>query len=869
MTRTSSVCFLGRLGNFPIQFATAVPNPPVEPVIFEEMQRAFKQPRSPFALEDRSNNRFADSVRAERPGSLHSCITQHRDNPFPAESASSPFQWRYSWESLAQSGRRLWVLARFLSPTATAPSAPPLNLQTPFQGPHRLRHLTFLLALGLCRAQVQVVTYHNDNARTGQNLDELLLSPSNVKAGAFGKRFTQTVDGNVLAQPLYLPAVYIPGKGIHNVVYVATGHDSLYAFDADNATGPNAAPLWHVSFLDAASSVTSVPAADVNCFVAGTELGIVGTPVIDPATLTLYLVAETKEAGSRYVFRLHAISASNGAEKPGSPVEIQAAGFVPLQYKQRGALLLSRGVVYTSWGSNCDIEPYHGWILAFDASTLSLISVFNVTPDGAKGSFWNAGGGPAADADGNVYHMSANGDFDGVKNFGDSFLRFSPAPNMAISDYFTPFNQALLDVDDIDVGSSEPLLLPDSAGNAEHPHLVVGAGKEGRIYLLDRDHLGHAQYNVDSLAVQSLPELGHSLFGSMAYFEGHLYIATEYSPLRAYTIANASVGSAPSSSSSFQSNLLGAVPSISANAASDGIVWISPYDASGLLQAYDAADLSKQLYSSATMPGDAPGSWAEFCVPTIADGKVFLGTANALIAYGLLNPATPVVAAAANAGSFQPDNAAPGALVSIFGSTLSLATASASAVPLPTSLADTTVTVNGLPGRLLYVSPTQINVELPYIIPPGPVSFVVTSAGAASTPFATHVSPAAPGIFTSADGQAAALDNDDPASAIDADHPAKVGSVVSLFFTGLGAVDIPVHAGEPGPLSPLAKAVAKVAATVGGQPATIQFAGLAPGYAGLAQVNLVVPPLATGVYPVIIVVGDAVSNSALLNVSGQ
>lgn len=723
-----------------------------------------------------------------------------------------------------------------------------------------------MLAFGLCRAQVQVATYHNDNARTGQNLNEVLLSPSNVKAGSFGKRFTRSVDGNVLAQPLYLPAVYIPGKRIHNVVYVATGHDSLYAFDADNAT---AAPLWQVSFLDAANSATTVPAADVNCFVAGTELGIVGTPVVDPAALTIYLVAETKEAGSRYVFRLHAIDASSGAEKPGSPVEIQAPGFVPRQYKQRGALLLSRGVVYTSWGSNCDIEPYHGWILAYDASTLSLVSVFNVTPNGAKGSFWNGGGGPAADADGNVYHMSANGDFDGVKNFSDSFLRFSPAPNMAVTDYFTPFNQALLDTGDIDVGSSEPLLLPDEAGNAEHPHLIAGAGKEGRIYLLDRDRLGHAQFNVDSLAVASLSELGHSLFGSMAYFDGHLYIATEYSPLRAYTISNAAVGSAPSSSSSFQSILLGAVPSVSANAASDGIVWISPYGPSGSLQAYDAADLSKQLYSSATVPGDAPGSWAEFSVPTIADGKVFLGTANGLVAYGLLNPATPVVAAAANAGSFEPDSAAPGAIVSIFGSTLSMATASASAVPLPTSLADTNVTVNGLPARLLYVSPTQINVELPYITPPGPVRVVVTSAGAASTPFATQVSPAAPGIFTDAAGQAAALDDGDGDDAVDAGHPAKAGSVVSLFLTGLGAVNAPVRAGQPGPLSPLATAAATVTATVGGLPAEVQFAGLAPGYAGLAQVNLVVPPLPTGVYPVIIVVGDAMSNSALLNVSGQ
>ncbi len=369
--------------------------------------------------------------------------------------------------------------------------------------------LLLLDALTLA-AQTSVVTSHNDNARTGRYLNELLLSPASVGAGMFGKRRVLNVDGAVYAQPLYLSRVKIAGSGFHNVLFVATSHDSLYAFDADDESG--AGPLWQVSFLDAASGVTTVSESDVGCPVIP-ELGISGTPVIDPEAGTIYLIAYTKESGNQYVYRLHAIDVTNGVERPGSPVEIQPAGFVPLAHKQRTALLLTNGVVYSSWSGNCDDGTYHGWLMAQDAATLKLTAFFNASPGDSGASFWNGGAGPASDAQGNIFAVSANGDFDGdaaLAEYDESVLRFTPAPALTAADQFTPFNKLELDAADLDLGSSGALVLPDEAGSTAHPHLLFTSGKEGRIYLLDRDALGGVQTGADSGALASLPALGGS-----------------------------------------------------------------------------------------------------------------------------------------------------------------------------------------------------------------------------------------------------------------------------------------------------------------------------------------------------------------------
>jgi uncharacterized protein (TIGR03437 family) len=727
--------------------------------------------------------------------------------------------------------------------------------------------VALLYAAFTAAAQTSVVTCHNDNARTGQYLSEILLAPANVKPGSFGKRFSLPVDGGVYAQPLYLPRVKIAAKGYHNVLFVATGHGSLYAFDADDNSGPNARALWQMSTIDPSHGVTAVPAADVNCAVVWPELGILGTPVIDAGSGTIFLIAETKETGNQYVFRLHSLDITSGTERPGSPVTIKPPGFVPLAHKQRAALLLSHGVIYSPWSSNCDLGAYHGWVLAHDAATLKLLGVYNASPDGNASSFWNGGAGPAADADGNVYVVSANGDFtagNGGQDYGDSVLKLAPAPRLAVEDFFAPFNQNLLDLNDVDLGSSGALLLPDEAGSPAHPHLLFAAGKEGRMYLLDRDRLGGAQTGSDSGALASLPVLPHSVFGNAAYFNGSIYIAPELSPLFAFPVGRASLASTPSARATTSIGSLGATPSISANGDKNGIVWIVSSDSYGTLRAYDAAGLT-QLYDSNTKPADSTKGFAEFAVPTIADGKVFVGSSGSVAVYGELPSGPPDSAAVTNAASFDPDAISPGSLISLFGSGLALTTASAPDVPLPISLADVSVLINGVPAPVQFVSPRQINAQVPFEISPGPAAVVVRTNGTPSAAVPITVRPAAPGIFVDAEGQAAALNAD--GSRNSPRNPAGLGTTVSLFFTGQGPAADPIDDGDAPSFGEALSAALRISATIGGVPAEIEFAGLAPTFPGLAQINLKVPALGAGSYPVVISAAGAASNSAWLTVS--
>ena len=351
-------------------------------------------------------------------------------------------------------------------------------------------------------AQIDVVTYQYGPGRVGWNPNETRLTTSNVTSGQFGKLFFWGVDGYIYGQPLYLSNVNIPGKGFYNVVYVATEHDSVYALDADGAAGPNAGPLWQVSFINEAAGVTTVPQSDVGCDQIAPELGITSTPVIDRAGGTIYVVAMTRETAGgavSYFQRLHALDLTTGAERPGSPVTIRAtyAGtgdggttlvFDPKMYKQRPGLLLLNGIVYTSWSSHCDIAPYHGWLIGYDARTLQQVSVYNNTANGEEGSFWQGGAAPAADDAGNIYLAAGNGTFDyssGGPNLGESYTKLSTATGTpVVTDYFTPFNFDDLNRRDVDVGSAGVVLLPDEAGTPPHPHLMVSAGKEGRIYLL-------------------------------------------------------------------------------------------------------------------------------------------------------------------------------------------------------------------------------------------------------------------------------------------------------------------------------------------------------------------------------------------------
>lgn len=723
--------------------------------------------------------------------------------------------------------------------------------------------LVMAAAAGPLVAQVSVLTYQYDLARDGANVAETVLNPANVNVAQFGRLFSQPVDGYVYGQPLYVPNVNIPGMGLHNVVYVVTEHDSVYAFDADGNVDANAAPLWHVSFLNPAAGVTTVPYTDVGCDQIVPEIGITSTPVIDPQSGTLYTVAMTKESGS-YVQRLHALDITTGQERAGSPVTIQAIGFVPKNYKQRPGLLLLNGVVYTAWSSHCDLGTYHGWLIAYDAATLRQVAAYDSTPNGNEGSFWAGGAAPAVDSAGNVYLVSGNGTFDyamGGADLGESYIKLSPASGLAVTDYFTPFNYAELNDSDTDTGSAGVALLPDAVGSAAHPHLMTGAGKEGRIYLLDRDHMGGYNAGADSQIVQSIPGAIGGLFGNPAYFNQMVYFCAANDNMKAFPIAQAHMAATPASTTAVPFGYPGCVPSISVNGASGGIVWA--LESLGVLHAFDASNLGKELYNSTqNLARDQLGAYVKFTAPTVANGKVFAGTQNSLVVYGLLNGGTSGPAVN-NAASGNSGGVAPGSIASIYGHGLAETTASAAAFPLPVSLGGAAVTVNGIAAPLLYSSPAQINFQVPPQTSAGIATVGVTVNGAPAGATAIAVQAAAPGLFLL--GQRAAALNQD-GSVNSAGAPAAVGSGLAVFGTGLGATAPVVSAGVAAPGSPLSVASATVTATIGGQAATVLYAGLAPGFAGLYQVNVLVPQLAAGDYAVQLVAAGAASNMGTVSV---
>lgn len=506
-------------------------------------------------------------------------------------------------------------------------------------------------------AQVSVTTQHNDNARTGQNLSETALTPANVNTQHFGKLFSQTVDGYVYAQPLYLPNVSIPGKGTHNVVYVATEHDSVYAFDADNNTGGNATPLWQKSFINPAQGITTVSSGDVGCSDLIPEIGVTGTPVIDTSTGTLYVVAKTKENGVIRQ-RLHALDVTTGAEKFGGPVLIHTKvrgrgdgsrnGYVhfdPLREAQRSGLLLQNGAVYVGWASHCDIGPYHGWIMSYDAHTLAQTGKWNSSPNGGLDGIWQGGSGLAADTKFNVFVASGNGTFDvhvGGKDYGDSIIKLKlKPPHIKPVDYFTPYNQDYLRRNDVDLGSGGVLLLPDQTG--PHKHLLVESGKEGTIYLVDRDKMGHFNPNNNDQIVQSLAGAVGGLWSVPAWWNNNVYFGGSGDYLKTYAFdpVQGLLSTQSVSESGTFFGYPGPTPSISANGNANGIVWVLQTDdykgGSATLHAYDATDLTRELYNTSQNFGrDNPGGAVKFTLPTIINGKVYVPAVKQLSVYGLL-----------------------------------------------------------------------------------------------------------------------------------------------------------------------------------------------------------------------------------------
>jgi len=527
----------------------------------------------------------------------------------------------------------------------------------------RTASLTLVFAWAITSAaQVNVTTYHNDNGRTGQNTKETILTTSNVNSTDFGKLFSQTLDGYSYSQPLYVANVAIPNEGTHNVVYVATMNDSVYAFDADSNTGSNSSPLWKVNFTDAAKGITTVPTSDLHCADSiTTQVGIFSTPVINTANDTIYVVARTLENGV-YYFRLHALNITTGAEEFGGPVVITASvngtgsgasggkiTFNAQLENQRAALLYQNGLVYVSFGSLCDYGQYHGWMFAYNDSTLAQSAVWLTTPNGKEGAIWQTGNGPAGDANYNTFISVANGTFDvntSGTDYGQSVVKVAPpsSGSFPILDYFTPYNALTYNTTDLDIGSSGLSLLPNQTGT--YAHLLVQGDKAGNLFLVNRDNMGHYNSSNNNQIVQYIANANPGMWSSPAWWNNYVYTGASGDYIKAYTFSTKTelLSTTPTSQTSSKYSYPGTTVSISSNGTTNGIVWAlknSSYKTTtgeAELHAYKATNLASQLYTSTTnSTRDEPGAPIKFTVPTVVNGKVYITTQKALVVYGLLN----------------------------------------------------------------------------------------------------------------------------------------------------------------------------------------------------------------------------------------
>ncbi len=512
--------------------------------------------------------------------------------------------------------------------------------------------ISFVCCLGFSLAwgQNDVLTQHNDNTRSGLNANETVLMPANVNVNTFGKLFTQSVDGIIVGQPLYASQVLMNDGLVHNVVYVATQHNTVYAFDADSTQGNNASPLWSVSLNDGG---TSDPIADYGCTgTAYTEIGIMGTPVIDPGKTTLYVVAKTVTGtGANEVrnFSLHALDITTGNELLGGPVIITGSSqssngsgtFNPIFQMQRPALLLQSGVLYIGFGGNgCDEYAYNGWFFAYNSQTLQQDAAFLVTPDGTRASIWQGGSGPAVDEDGYIYVVTANGTYDGPaggNDFGDSVLKMAWNENVfGVSDYFTPYNQKQLAQLDLDLGSSGPLILPDQPGL--YPHELVAGGKQGTLYLVNRDDMGEFNATTDNV-IQEIPKaVPNVLVGVPTYWNGSVYVAGDLDYIKQFALVNGMLTPEPVSQTTVPFNGTGpASTSMTASGNSNGVLWVIRH-ANPTLFAFDPTNLEHEFYDStqALQARDKLVPVVRFVTPTISNGKVYVGGKTALVVYGLL-----------------------------------------------------------------------------------------------------------------------------------------------------------------------------------------------------------------------------------------
>ncbi len=740
-----------------------------------------------------------------------------------------------------------------------------------------------MIALGITAslfAQVSVLNVNYDKGQTGANLQETILQPSQNWT-TFGKLGTYAVDGQVYTQPLYVPGVAINGHA-YNVVYVATMHNSVFAFDADSPQ--TATPLWQVNLGP------SIPSGEYNFTDVLPEIGILGTPTIDATKQVLYVVANTLPPGASSVpiFQLHALSLVDGHELNGGPVQIAATvsgngagsnagsiAFDATQQLQRPGLTLANGTLYIGFGSHADAGNYQGWLMAYDAATLQFKAVFNTAPNGRQSAIWQSGRAPAIDSTGDVYAVTGNGDWDGQVNFGESVLHFSGA-DLSLKDWYTPSEWSDLNTQDEDMGSTGPILIPNT-------NLLLSGGKEGTLYLVQTGSMGHLGPD-NSGTVQSVQVNPWGIF-TMVLWPQATPIVYEFQPfgnLKAFQIVKNQINS------TILSQYAPTIPSayigmaLSANESKNGILWVTTGDYSqdgvpGTLHALDPTNLSKEFWNSSLAANgrDTLGGLAKFAPPTIANGRVYVPTfSNSVTIYGALGtaataPSPGTIGAVVNGASFLAGPVSPGELVTIFGANIGPDVDSGAELDgerLSNSVGNTSVMFDGVAAPLLFTSSTQINAVVPFGVA-GPTTQVqVMYQGNAVASTTVPVQPASPALFAldgSGGGQGAILNDD--YSVNSNSNPAARGSFVTLYATGGGTT---TPASQDGALttSPLLSLNLPVTVTIEGVPAQVLYAGPAPGeVAGVLQINVVVPET-TWVSPfdqVVVTIGTYVSPSAV------
>ncbi len=730
-------------------------------------------------------------------------------------------------------------------------------------------------------AQVNVVTDNYSNDRSNANLQESTLTAANVAPGNFGKLGNLPIDGQVYAQPLYVSGVVIPGQGTHNVLYVSTQHNSIFAYDADSAASPIL--LWQVNLGP------SVPNTLFdNFFDVAPEIGILSTGAIDPQAGVLYVVAETLQ-GSAPSFQLHALDITTGTEKMNGPVTITAkvAGlgvgsdngtiaFDPSWEIQRPGLLVANGSVYFSFGSHADQGPWHGWLFGYNASNLRQPpAVFNDTLTGVGGAIWQSGRGLAADDAGSIYAISGNGDYDGVNNFSETFLKLSG--HLGIQDWYTPSNWQYLSDNDVDLAAGAALL-PGT-------HMVLGGDKNGSLYLVNGDAMGSGASG--SAQILQATQAG-GIFNFAIWNKGnvtYVYVPELFAYVKCYAVNGGTLSSSPASvtfGTPLDNPYLGM--SISANGTQDGtgVLWVTTGDHSsanlpGTLHAYDATNLGNELWNSDMAAGgqDSLGTFAKFANPTVVNGKVYVPTwSNTVTVYGLLggqgatNP-VPAIAAISNAASYVQGAVSPGDIVTIFGQ--NMADPGSTSLQLDnngnvaTLLGNTQVLFDSVAAPMIYASPSQVSAVVPFAVS-NTTQVQVQYAGQMSNTLSIPVADAAPAMFVadgSGRGQAAALNQDYNVNS--SDNPAAAGSTMVLYATGAGQTNPPGIDGMVVGTDSLPQPILPVSVTVGGQPATVLYAGAAPfEVEGVLQINIQLPPGVTGMkVPVTITVGSAASQSGV------